>query len=163
MIDKNNIAVFGIREKNRKYPRLGILSPIGVNKYPVDQNTSNWGLGISEPGKAKWENKSPIPNWLKLPQWPILDYPRDAGEGSAVDRPISLHSTWIKAVASKGAHLFHLIILYYCHRGSWTFVFIQARLHPAPVDRIRCNLFSLENNKCLCSLCGCKKIWLYQR
>ena len=90
-------------------------------------------------------------------------YVRDAGEESPVDRPILLHSTRIRAVAPMGAYLFHIIILYYFHRGSRTFVVVQARLNPAPVNRIRCNLFSQDNNKGLCSLCGCKTRWLYQR
>ena len=57
-------------------------------------------------------------------------------------------------VAPRGANFFHIIILYYFHGGSRTFVFIQARLNPAPVNRIICDLFSQDNNKGLCSLCG---------
>ena len=58
---------------------------------------------------------------------------RDAGEGSAVDRPIELHSTRIRAVAPRGANFFHIIILQYFHGERRTFVFIQAKLNPAPV------------------------------
>ena len=42
-------------------------------------------------------------------------------------------------------------------------VFIQARINQAPINRTRCDLFSLDNNKGLCPLCGCMTRWLYQR
>ena len=64
---------------------------------------------------------------------------RDSAEGSAVDRSIQLHSTRIKALAPRGAYFFQIIILYRFHGGSRTFVFIQARLHPAPVNVINEN------------------------
>ena len=91
---------------------------------------------------------------------------RDSGEGSEVDRPIWLHSTRIKAIAPRGAYFFQIIILYHFHGGSKTVVFIQARLNPAQVNHIIWELFRLDNNnnnKGLCSLCGCKTRWFYQR
>ena len=53
---------------NRKYPRLDILFTIGDIKSPVGDNIPNWGLGISESGKAESENKSTIPNWIRYVQ-----------------------------------------------------------------------------------------------
>ena len=58
-------------------------------------------------------------------------------------------------VNPRGAHFFHIIILYYFHGGISTLAFIQARINPALINRIRCDLFSLDNNKGLRSLCGC--------
>ena len=52
----------------RKYSQSGIISPIGNIKSPIGDNIPNWGLGISESGKAESENKSPIPNWISYPQ-----------------------------------------------------------------------------------------------
>ena len=48
---------------------------------PVEDNISNWGLGINESGKAESENQCPIPNWIKHTQldktYPIgyLEFP----------------------------------------------------------------------------------------
>ena len=50
---------------NRKYPQLGILSPIGDIKTPVGDNIYNWGYGIFESGKAESDNKSQILNCIK--------------------------------------------------------------------------------------------------
>ena len=61
--------------------------------------------------------------------------------------------------SSQGSIYFDKIISYYFHGGYKTFIFIQLRLNPAPINRIRCNLLSQDNNKGLCSLCGCKTRW----
>ena len=47
---------------NKKYPQLGILSPIGDTKSPVGDNIPNYGLGTSEPES---ENQSANSNWVK--------------------------------------------------------------------------------------------------
>ena len=60
---------------NRKYPQLGIISPIGDIKSPVEDNIPKWGLGISVSGKAESQNKSPISNRIKYPQFGIQNNP----------------------------------------------------------------------------------------
>ena len=47
---------------NRKYPQSDIFSPIWDINSRVGDNIANWGLGISESGKADSEIKSPIPD-----------------------------------------------------------------------------------------------------
>ena len=71
--------------------------------------------------------------------------------------------TRIKAIAPRGAYFFQRINLYHFHGGSRTFVFIQARLNPAPANRNIWEFLRLDNNKGLFSLCGCKTRWFYQR
>ena len=49
--------------------------------------------------------------------------------------PKGLHSTRIMAKAPRGAYFYQIIILYHFQGGSKAFVFLQARLNPAPVNR----------------------------
>ena len=50
-----------------------IVSPIWDLKFPFGKIKPDWGLLISESGKAEEKNKSPIPNAEKYPQLDILN------------------------------------------------------------------------------------------
>ena len=45
---------------------MGILSKIGDMPSPVGDNIHTWGLKIYYSSKAEFENKPPIPVWIKV-------------------------------------------------------------------------------------------------
>ena len=54
---------------------MGILSKVGDITSPVGDNIHIQGLKIYDSSKAEFENKSPIPVWIKVSQSGDLKYP----------------------------------------------------------------------------------------